>query len=268
MQPRAMILTGYGINCDEETRYAFEWAGAQAEIVHLNDLIQGKKKLEDYHILAFPGGFSYGDHLGSGNAFANKMKNKMWDSLQQFVKDEKLIIGICNGFQIMANLGLVPAQQNKYGEKQVALMHNDNHRYTCRWVDIQAKNDSVWLKGMDKMSIPIAHGEGKLIASDEVMQRLQSHNQIAFQYIPGKISSEQNLPYNPNGSTNDIAGITDESGRILGLMPHPERAMFFTQLPYWTEEKERLLREGKPIPKEGTGLLLFRNAVNYVNEKF
>jgi phosphoribosylformylglycinamidine synthase len=268
MNPRVLVITGYGINCDEETRFAFEKAGAKAEIVHINDIISKKKKVDDYHILAFPGGFSYGDNLGSGNAFANKVKNNLWNEISKFVGDKKLIIGICNGFQIITNLGLVPAQNKKYGEKQAALMHNDNNRYTCRWVDLKVANDSPWLKGMDTLSMPIAHGEGKFYAPENVLKKLNEKKQVALKYVQGTVSQSQGLPYNPNGALQDIAGITDETGLILGLMPHPERALFFTQLPDWTLQKEQLLREGKSIPSEGPGFKVFQNAVEYVRSHF
>ena len=262
-----MVLTGYGINCDEETRFAFECAGAQSQIVHVNDAIANPALLESAQILAFPGGFSYGDNLGSGNAFANKVRNKLWDSLLRFVEEEKLVIGICNGFQIIANLGLVPAQGKQYGEKQIGLMHNDNHLYTCRWVDVKACNDSPWLKGIETLMLPIAHGEGKVFAGAHVMKGLNEKNQVALKYFKGPVCTAQNLPFNPNGALEDIAGITDESGRVLGLMPHPERAVFFSQYPDWTLQKERLIRAGKPVPTEGNGLQVFRNAVRYVQEK-
>ncbi len=268
MEPRVLILTGYGINCDEETAFAFRSAGFGADIVHVNDLIAGKKLLENYHVLAFPGGFSYGDNLGSGNAFAQKVKSRLWEPVNRFVMDKKLIIGICNGFQIIANLGLVPALDKKYGERHVGLMRNDNDRYTCRWVDLKAQSDSVWLRNMDSFSVPIAHGEGKVVADAKTFERLKQNKQIALTYYQGSISTEQDLPYNPNGSTLDIAGLTDESGRVLGLMPHPERAMFFMQLPNWTRLKLEYKNQGKPIPNEGPGIHLFQNAYSYVKETF
>lgn len=267
MIPDVLVLTGYGINCEEETRYAFEYAGAHARVVHVNDLIENPSLLETAHILAFPGGFSYGDNLGSGNAFANKVRAKLWEPLERFVQeDEKLVIGICNGFQILANLGLVPAQGKKYGERQIGLMHNDNHRYTCRWVDVRACNDSPWLKNIKTLKVPVAHGEGKTFASKEVLEKLKQAGQVALKYFDGPISKSQGLPYNPNGALEDIAGITNETGRVLGLMPHPERALFFTQYPDWTLEKEYVIRAGKPLPVEGNGVQVFRNAVEFVQE--
>lgn len=251
---KVLVLTGYGINCEEETAFGFQLAGAKAEIVHINDLISGKKDLEQYQILAFPGGFSYGDDTGSGKAFANRIKNHLWDKLQLFIAKNRLIIGICNGFQIMVNLGL-------FGE--VALTHNNSARYTVRWVDLKVENKSPWLRGLKKLSLPIAHGEGKFFTLPQTLKKLTAKNLIALRYIKGEICNYQNLPANPNGSLDDIAGISDKSGRLLGLMPHPERATFFTHLPNWPYLKEKLKRQGKKIPKFGPGLQIFKNGVIY-----
>lgn len=263
MAPRVLVLTGYGINCDEETRFAFEKAGAKPEIIHINDLIDGYKKLADYQILAFPGGFSYGDDTGSGNALANKIRNHLWGKLKDFVDGDNLVIGICNGFQVLVNLGLLPALDKKYGEREVALMHNDSARYLVRWVDLEFSGRSPWVKGIKRMSVPIAHGEGKFFAEQKILQELTNKGLIAAKYVKGDICAYQNLNANPNGALMDIAGITDESGRILGMMPHPERAISFTQLPNWLLLKEKLLRENKALPSEGTGLQIFLNGVNY-----
>ncbi|MBI2529646.1 MAG: phosphoribosylformylglycinamidine synthase subunit PurQ [Candidatus Diapherotrites archaeon] len=261
--PKVLVLTGYGINCDEETKFAFEKAGAAAELVHINDLIDKRKKLGNYRILAFPGGFSYGDDTGAGNALANRIRNHLWDELEKFVEADNLAIGICNGFQVMANLGLLPALDGSYGGRQMALVHNDSARYLDRWVDLKFKGKSPWVKGIEKISLPIAHGEGKFYADSEILGRIIDKGLVAAQYVGGEICSYQSLPANPNGSLHDIAGITDESGRIFGLMPHPERAMEFTQLPNWPLLKEKARREGKGTPKEGEGIKIFRNAVGY-----
>ena len=263
MAVNALVLTGYGVNCDEETRHAFALAGANAEIVHINDLIDGKKKLLDYQILAFPGGFSYGDDTGSGNAFANRIRNHLWNQLEEFVLRDSLVIGICNGFQILVNLGLLPAFGNKYGDRQAALLHNDSARYIDRWVDLKFSGKSPWVKGLGTMSVPIAHGEGKFFAEKATLDALNAKGMIAAKYVSGEMCAYQNLKANPNGSLLDIAGITDETGKVIGMMPHPERAMFFTQLPNWPLVKEQLARKGAAPPKEGSGLQIFRNGVNY-----
>lgn len=261
--PKILIFSGYGLNCEEETKYAFEVAGAAADIVHINDLIESPKKLGDYQILAFPGGFSYGDDTGSGNAYAQKLRNHLWPQIESFVNQDKLVIGICNGFQILVNLGLLPALNKKYGLREVALTHNDNARYTVRWVDLRIENQTPWFANIKKISLPIAHGEGKFYAPKKILNQMLKKNLVALKYIKGEICEFQNLPKNPNGALKDIAGITDETGRILGLMPHPERAISFTQLPHWTFLKEQYLRTGKPLPTEGPGLKIFQNAVSY-----
>ncbi len=252
-KPKVIILSGYGLNCEEETAFAFTLAGGTAEIVHVNDLMANKNKLSSCQILAVPGGFSFGDDTGSGKAFANKLKNHLSAEMQKFAQNDKLIIGICNGFQILAQAGLLPG----------ALTFNDNARYTVRWVDLKIQNASPWLKGIKTLMLPIAHGEGKYFADKETLHRLQKQRQIGATYAQGEICRLQNLEPNPNGSLNNIAAITANDGKILGTMPHPERAIFFTQLPHWTLLKEKLTRAGKPLPKFGPGLQIFKNAVNY-----
>jgi phosphoribosylformylglycinamidine synthase len=263
IKPNVLIFSGYGLNCEEETKFAFELSGAKGEIIHINDLIKSPKKIKDFQILAFPGGFSYGDDTGSGNAFSNKLRNHLWKEIDHFVKNDNLVLGICNGFQILVNLGLLPALENKYGKREVALLPNDNARYTVRWVDLEIKNKTPWFKGISQISLPIAHGEGKFYAPSNILNEIKNKNLIAAKYTLGEICNYQNLKANPNGSLENIAGITDESGRILGIMPHPERAIFFTQLPHWNYLKEKNQRERKNNPKFGPGLKIFKNAVNY-----
>jgi phosphoribosylformylglycinamidine synthase subunit PurQ / glutaminase len=262
-KPNALIFSGYGLNSEEETAYGFTLAGANTVIVHINDLIEGHVRLADYQILAFPGGFSYGDDTGSGNAYANKIRNHLWELLKQFIEQDKLIIGICNGCQIVTNLGLVPAFEKQYGERTVALTNNTSARFLTRWTDMQVTARTPWLAGIKTVSLPIAHGEGKFNTTLDNLQQLKKNHHIALKYIQGEISTALDLPANPNGSIDDIAGIIDETGRILALMPHPERGMFFTQFPHWTLLKEQYIRKGKQLPKEGPGLAIFTNAVKY-----
>lgn len=261
--PNAIIVKEHGTNCEDESKFAFERAGARADIVHMEDLIRNKNILENYQIMMFPGGFSYGDDMGSAMAWANRIRNHLWEEVRTFVGQDKLVLGICNGFQNLANLGLVPALDGKYGEPQVALMHNDSARYDCRWVDLEFTSDSPWLIGLEKASWPIAHGEGKFYATPETLKKIKEKGLVAARYIKGEICSYQNLPGNPNGSLDDIAGITDESKRILGMMPHPERAIEFTHLPDWTVRKEIYRRVGAEIPREASGIQIFKNGVNY-----
>ena len=262
VKPNVLILTGYGINCDEETAYAFERAGARAELVHVNDVISKQRKLSDYQIMVFPGGFSYGDDTGAGNGLANRIRNHLGDEIKEFVEKDHLVIGICNGFQVLTNLGVVPAL-NRYQDPQVALVNNDFPRYKCRWVDLHFVGQGPWVQGLGRISMPIAHGEGKFYAAPATLQRIKEKGLIAAKYVPGSMSESQGLDYNPNGSLEDIAGITDETGRILGMMPHPERAIDFTQVDGWTLIREQCKRAKLDVPEEADGIKIFRNGVNY-----
>jgi phosphoribosylformylglycinamidine synthase subunit PurQ / glutaminase len=262
-QPKVLVLTGYGINCDEETKFAFEKSKAKAEIVHVNDLIDGHKKLSNYQILAFPGGFSYGDDTGSGNALANRIKNHLWDEILKFITEDHLVIGICNGFQVMVNLGILPALNQRYGDRQVALVHNDSAQYLDRWVDLQFEGSSPWVQGIERLALPIAHGEGKFYTSENLLKKLNDKHLIAARYVKQEMCKYQGLDGNPNGSLEDVASITDESGRLIGMMPHPERAVSFTNLPNWTYLKEQYKRDRKKIPCAGDGLKIFQNGVRY-----
>lgn len=243
--PKAMVLSGYGLNCEDETKFAFELAGCRTDIIHINDLISGEKKLRNYQILAVPGGFSFGDDTGSGKAFAAKLKNHLDDELRKFVESDHLVIGICNGFQILTNAGLLPG----------ALTYNDSARYHVRWVDVKVTNPGPWLAGIEELSLPIAHGEGRYFSKTKVP--------VALRYYRGEVAKWRNLPVNPNGSQDDIAAVTSHDGRVFGLMPHPERAVNFTHLPNWTYLREVYSRAGKSLPRFGPGLPIFKNAKKY-----
>ena len=252
-KPRVLIFSGYGLNTEDETKSAFEMVGATADIVHINDIIARPAILNKVQIVVFPGGFSYGDDTGSGKAYANRVKQHLGDALQKFLARDTLAVGICNGFQIITNAGILPG----------ALIANDSARYICRWVDLEVTGNSPWLAGIKTLSIPIAHGEGKYYAPEKTLAKLASDNAIALRYFGGETSKYLNLPANPNGSLENIAGITGYNGRVLGLMPHPERAVRFPQLPHWTYLRESYVRQGKALPTEGPGLQIFKNAVNY-----
>ena len=262
-KPKTLIFSGYGFNCEEELSYAFTQAGGEADIIHVNDLIDRPTLLTRYQILAFPGGFAYGDDTGSGNAYASKVRNHLWEEVENFVTGDHLVIGICNGFQVLVNLGLLPAMGGKYGTREVALLPNESARYTVRWVDVKSESNSPWLSGVQTLMLPIAHGEGKMSMSSKTLKELEKKNMIALRYVQGEICDYQKLKANPTGTISDIAGITDESGKVFGLMPHPERAMFFTQLPHWTHLKETYLRVGAKLPEVGPGAAIFINAVKY-----
>lgn len=252
-KPKVLVLSGYGLNCEEETAYGFKLAGGEADIVHINDLVDKLVKLDDYQILAMPGGFSYGDHLGSGKAYASKLKNHLGEDINNFLKKDKLVLGICNGFQILTTLGFLPG----------ALTFNDSARFINRWIDLKVVNNSFWLKNIKKISLPVAHGEGKYYLAEKDLARIKKNNQIAVKYFKGEMFEEYGVEYNPNGSVEDIAGVTDQTGRIFGLMPHPDRCLFFTQLPNWTRLKQKYLQENKPLPKYAAGLQIFENGVGY-----
>jgi phosphoribosylformylglycinamidine synthase I len=244
---KIMVLAGYGLNCEEETKFAFESVGGVADIVHINDLISSPKMLQDYQILAFPGGFSYGDDTGSGKAYANKFKNHLSRELKEFLDRDTLIIGICNGFQIITNLGILPG----------ALTYNKGGKYIDRWVDLNVQGRSPWLTGIKKLSVPIAHGEGCYVIPKKEYLQMKKKKQIAFNYENGPICKFQNLEANPNGANYDIAGVLAYNGRVLGMMPHPERAMFVYQSPLWQKNKKTIK------VKDGEGLQIFKNAINY-----
>jgi len=252
-KPRVIVFSGYGLNCEAETKAAFDFAGASVDIIHINDLIAQPAALKEAQILAFPGGFSFGDDTGSGKAYGNRLKEHLGAQLEKFFERDTLTIGMCNGFQILTSAGILPG----------ALLTNDTPRYLTRWVDLEVSSTSPWLSGIKKLCLPIAHGEGKYYAPKETFASLKKENAIALKYVEGEMSKYFDLPANPNGALEDIAGVTAYNGRVFGLMPHPERAVRFTQLPHWTYLKEKYLRDGVPMPTEGPGIAMFRNAVNY-----
>ena len=252
-KPLAIIFSGYGLNCEEETKAAFEMVGARGQILHINDAIANPKALDKAQIIAMPGGFSYGDDTGSGKAYGNRLRGHLEITLQKFFDRDTLAIGICNGFQILTAAQIVPG----------ALLANDSGRYSCRWVDLEVTGKSPWLSDIKRLSLPIAHGEGKYYASSETLQKLAADDAIVLRYTEGDIATHFSLPANPNGSIDNIAGVTAREGRILGLMPHPERGVSFFHLPHWTYLKERSVRAGEALPEEGPGLQIFRNAINY-----
>ena len=260
---KALIMSGYGINSEMETKAALARAGMDADIVHINDLIAGDRMMAEYRLLVFPGGFSYGDDTGAGNAYANRVRNNLWDELQEFMDGDNLVLGICNGFQILANLGLVPAFDRTYA-REIALMPNRSGRLECRFVTLKPANENLWTTGIERIWCPISHGEGNLSCSKETLQKIKQKKMVAFTYCRDDLSpAAGEYPYNPNGSVEDIAGITSANGRVLGMMPHPERAMEFTNLYDWPLLKEQARREGRALPEESLNMLLFRNIVGY-----
>jgi len=264
-KPKALIITGKGINCDWETLRAFEMAGADAKRVHILDLVSKREKLGKYHIMAIPGGFSYGDDLGAGIALANKMRIGLKDALLSFVRQGKLIIGICNGFQVLVRLGLLPALNGKYLVQNVTLTNNASGRFEDRWVNlgVNDKKPCAFLNGIQNIYLPVRHGEGRLVAKKDVLAHISREGLDVLRYTDNGGKPTMEYPANPNGSMNAIAGLCDPTGRIFGLMPHPEAFLIFENHPRWTRIKEERIRRGLPVPDEGQGLQIFRNAVSY-----
>ncbi len=276
--PRVCVLRAPGTNCDVETAYAFETCGAIADRVHLFQLLENPKSLANYQALCVPGGFSYGDDIGSGVIFASQLRSHLAETLGEFLQRDTLMLGICNGFQVLLKAGILPGGSSTWPPKpdvpaDATLTWNDNGKYTALWVRLKVGNSkNVFLRGIDELDVPIAHGEGKLVVRDPAtLDRWQQNGQCALTYV-GHVSNvpvttateaghvenvpHETLPFpiNPNGSMANLAGLSDPSGRVLGLMPHPERFLFATQHPHWT----RLGLRG-----EGAGMRLFRNAVEY-----
>jgi phosphoribosylformylglycinamidine synthase subunit PurQ / glutaminase len=252
---KTIVLRTAGTNCDEETRFAFEHCGAAAELVHVNNLLVGEHDLADYQILALPGGFTYGDDVASGKVFAVELMNALGDALQAFVDRGGLVIGICNGFQVLVKTGLLPdARLTGAAGRTLTLTHNDSHRFEDRWVHLEADPRSVcvYAEPGERIYLPVAHGEGKLVCRDaSVLEALKANGQVVYRYAAAD-GGEPRYPEDPNGSVEHIAGICDPSGRVFGLMPHPERHLLPTQHPRWT-------RLG--LADEGDGVRIFRRAV-------
>jgi len=255
---KVIVIRTAGTNCNEETAFAFSRLGAEVSQVHINALIAGEVKLESYHILALPGGFSYGDDIASGRILANELRLKLGHDIQKFIKDGKLVIGICNGFQILVKAGILPGLGMRVGQ-EATLFNNDSAKFESRWVHLKMESRCVWTKNIaPQIYLPVAHGEGKFIARDKrVMDALVGNGQIVLRYCNPE-GGKPAYPQNPNGSIDDIAGICDTTGRVFGLMPHPERHFFFEQHPFWTRLKKQ--------NEFGDGAKIFENGINYVKE--
>jgi len=250
---RTLVLRGPGTNCDQEAVFAFKQAGARVTSVHVNRLISGEQRLADYQIMVIPGGFTYGDDIAAGKVLANELALNLGGDIREFVDGGGLILGICNGFQVMVKAGILPEPGNG-GESRITLTTNDSGRFECRWVHLGVNPESpcVFTRGIDRMYLPVAHGEGKFIADAGVLPALN----VAVYYTDEKGNRETGYPGNPNGSVASIAGICDSSGRVFALMPHPERYIRGTQHPQWTRIGDR---------KYGDGFQVFLNAVKWVH---
>jgi phosphoribosylformylglycinamidine synthase I len=278
---KVIVLRAAGINCDLETQNAFELAGAQAERVHINRLIEGKNALDGYQILVIPGGFSYGDDVAAGKILANQIKHHLYQQVCKFIDKGKLVLGICNGFQVLVKAGMLPFSDES--GQPVTVTYNDSNKYEDRWVYLQPQTDRcVFIEKGRRIYLPVAHGEGKIVAKDKpTLDKLQAENYVAFKYVDEN-GNEGGYPINPNGSVNSIAGFTDSTGRVLGLMPHPERHIRHTQHPRWTRRtsdpcqnhtgagESRVTPDynirGQASHGQADGMTIFTNAVKYVRD--
>jgi len=265
---KALVLRTAGTNCDWETEYALKKAGAEAQRLHVQRLLErtvgGNNPatlFRDYHILVLPGGFTYGDDIAAGRILANILRFHLREALEHFLGEGKLMMGICNGFQTLVKGGLLPARDS--GLPEATLTFNDSNRFEARWIHLRAcSSKSVYVEEGESLYLPVAHAEGKFVPRDDsTLQRLRDSSQIVFRYVDeGGVRATPGgtgYPHNPNGSVEDIAGICDPTGRILGMMPHPERYVEPYQHPNWS-------RNG--LNKEPDGLRLFLNAVRYVKK--
>lgn len=271
---KVIVIRTAGTNCDKETAFAFNKAGAEADLVHINRLSRSETDIERYHIMALPGGFTYGDDIASGKILANELKYKLEDRLRRFIDDGKLVIGICNGFQILVKSGLLPNLSGDFRSIEATLTLNDSDRFEDRWVylstprgrgkvaSVSAKTRCVWTRGIDgTITLPVAHGEGKFVPKNSsVLNSLKENGMIVFQYVDQK-GSLTGYPGNPNGAVENIAGICDLTGRVFGLMPHPERYIDRLQHPQWTRLGPK--RGGRG---QGDGLAIFKNGVEYAKK--
>ena len=234
MKPKVCVLRADGINCDEETFYAFEKYGGAPEYVHINELRNKTKKLKEFQILALPGGFAYGDDVASGKILAVELISFLRNQLKDYIDKEGLILGVCNGFQVLVRTGLLPF--GNLGKMDATLAQNASGHFECRFIKIKIeKSKAKFLNGYTGQTIDIAvnHGEGKFFAEDSVIKQVESQNLVVFRYIDESGRPTQKYPQNPNGSLNAIAGVCDPTGRILGIMPHPEKIVDLTQHPNW-----------------------------------
>jgi len=277
-QVRAVVLRAAGINCDLETEYALQLAGAEAERVHINRLIEDKSSLDQYQIIVFPGGFSYGDDVAAGKILANQVIHHLYEPVQKFIDDGKLAIGICNGFQVLVKAGILPGleeeriatkntedteKKDKNGTlkitgQTVTITYNDSGKFEDRWVYLAPQTDRcVFIERGRQIYLPVAHGEGKVVTRNaKTLEKLKSEGYVAFKYVDEN-GREGDYPVNPNGSVDSIAGLTDTTGRVLGLMPHPERFVRPTQHPHWSRLKDK---------RDGDGMTIFNNAVKYIQQ--
>lgn len=263
-RPRILIITGYGLNCEAESHHAWKLAGAEPELVHLNDLLAAPQQLDRYDGLMFIGGFSFGDHMTSGHVFASRLRHRLREPLQRFIASGRLILGVCNGFQIMVKLGLLPGLDGEYFRQRAALLQNEIGHFQNFWVTLrfEPRSPCVFTHGLTRMMMPIRHGEGRFYVPDRrLLDRIEAAGGVACRYVdPANGEPTQRFPHNPNGSLHAIAGVCDPTGRLFGLMPHPEAYLYAENHPHWDRR-----RFDGPLPERGEGLMLFENAVRYLS---
>ena len=258
-QIRVCVLRVGGTNCDEETKRAFDELGVQTEIMHVNEVIR-RQSLLRYDVLVLPGGFSYGDYVRAGAIWAKLIVAKLGEELRKFVAENRPILGICNGFQVLVKAGILPGWDSTDKQGAVTITYNDSGKFEDRWVYLAPQTEKcIFIEPGRGIYLPVAHGEGKVVTKDEAtLEKLKSEGHIAFKYVD-KGGKEGDYPINPNGSVDSIAGLTDATGRVLGLMPHPERHVRPTQHPHWSRFKNK---------QTGDGMTIFTNAVGFVQENF
>lgn len=256
---KAIVLRAAGINCDVETEYALELAGAKAQRVHINRIIENKSLLDEFQIIVLPGGFSYGDDVAAGKILANQIVQHLFEPLQRFIEQGKLVLGICNGFQVLVKAGILPGDSSAQQEQEVTITDNDSGKFEDRWVYLSPQTERcVFIEPGRQIYLPIAHAEGRIVSKDEAtLDKLKSEGHLAFKYVDEN-GREGDYPVNPNGSADSIAGLTDTTGRVLGLMPHPERFVRATQHPRWTRLAD----------VDSDGMTIFNNAVKHVRKNF
>ena len=241
---RTLILRAPGTNCDAETAFAFQQAGAVTSLVHVGELIRREQQLSDYQIVVIPGGFTYGDDISAGKVLANELRLKLGEDIERFIEGGGLVLGICNGFQVLVKAGILPGSL-RAGKPLLTLVANDSGRFECRWVHLKVNRESpcVFTKGIELMYLPVAHAEGKVVADPEGLSGLN----VVLYYADENGNSNAGYPHNPNGSVANIAGICDASGRVFALMPHPERCIRGTQHPQWTRQEAKKYEDGFQI---------------------
>jgi phosphoribosylformylglycinamidine synthase len=263
---RVLVLRSPGTNCDEETAHAFGLAGCETERIHVGEVIRRERRLDEFDVLALPGGFAFGDDLGAGTVLANRLRSRLADDLRAFVDSGRLVIGICNGFQVLVRLGLLPGWD---GEKAVSLVGNASGKFEDRWVGLRIESAECPFLTVEPdrgaIRLPVAHGEGRFAVRDpEVLERLEAGGQVALRYASARDPGQPAdcYPDNPNGSVNAIAGITNPAGNVLGLMPHPERHVYAWNDPRWTRRRAAWERI-EPGEPRGDGFLFFEGAARH-----